>query len=171
VRELLYKERLKNVEDKIEEVRSGKAKEYLNPLEQLQENMRIRIEVAGKLRDFRTVNLKNKFEAEELASFQNFESEKALLFDSIKNDLEEKIQRLEEDRNNDFTSELWLESALKRKNKKSIDIFGEKRKKAVTVSGPYVVYMLNDVDIVEDWTIIKKALAAPKRKFIDIGSF
>ena len=69
----MYNERLKNVEDKIEEVKTGKAKEYLSALEQLQENMRVRIEVAGKLRDFRTVNLRNKFEAEELAAYQNFE--------------------------------------------------------------------------------------------------
>jgi breast cancer metastasis-suppressor 1-like protein len=53
---------------------------------------------------------------------------------------------------------------MKRKNKKSVDIFGEKKKKPVLVSGPYIVYMLHDVDIVEDWTIIKKAAAAPKRK-------
>lgn len=90
------------------------------------------------------------------------------MYDTIKSDLEEKIRRLEEDRNNDFTSELWLETALKRKNKKSIDLFGDKKKKPVTVSGPYLVYMLNDVDIVEDWTVIKKALAAPKRKHVEM---
>jgi len=96
-----------------------------------------------------------------------FQSQKQLLYDSIKSDLADKIRRLEEDRNNDFTSELWLDAALKRKNKKSVDIFGEKKKKPVVVSGPYVVYMLNDVDIVEDWTVIKKALSAPKRKYVD----
>lgn len=82
--------------------------------------------------------------------------------------MEGKISRLEEDRNHDFTSELWLETALKRKNKKSMDLFGDKKKKQVTVSGPYLVYMLNDVDIVEDWTVIKKALATPKRKHVEM---
>jgi len=91
------------------------------------------------------------------------------LYDEIKTELEAKIHRLEQDRNNDFTSELWLETVLKRKNnKKSVDIFGEKKKKAIPVTGPYIVYMLNDVDIIEDWTIMKKALAAPKRKFVDL---
>jgi len=126
------------------------------------------VEVTANLRQFRLVNVQHKYEAEELAIRQNYESEKQLLYDSIKSDSEEKIRRLEEDRNNDFTSELWLETALKRKNKKSIDLFGDKKKKPVSVSGPYLVYMLNDVDIVEDWTAIKKALAAPKRKHVEM---
>jgi len=50
-----------------------------------------------------------------------------------------------------------------------MDIFGDKKKKPVSVSGPYLVYMLNDVDIVEDWTAIKKALAAPKRKHVEMA--
>ena len=45
----LYKERLAQVEDKLEEVRAGKAGEYLNPLTELQENMKIRTQVAGNV--------------------------------------------------------------------------------------------------------------------------
>lgn len=58
---------------KLEEVRSGKAKEYLGPLAQLQENMRIRMEVTASLRQFRLLNLQNKFDAEELAIRQNYD--------------------------------------------------------------------------------------------------
>ena len=46
-------------------------------------------------------------EAEIMASKQNFESEKMLLYDSLKEDFEEKIRRLEEDRHSLFTSDLW----------------------------------------------------------------
>ena len=99
-----------------------------------------------------------------------FQSDKALHREAIKISLEDKIHRLEQDRNNDFTSELWLDKVMKRKNKKSVDIFGEKKKKPVLVSGPYIVYMLHDVDIVEDWTIIKKAATAPKRKQFNVES-
>lgn len=38
------------------------------------------------------------------------------------------------------------------------------RRKPVTVSGPYIVYMLKDAEILEDWTIIKKALSNSNRK-------
>lgn len=33
----------------------------------------------------------------------------------------------------------------------------DRRRKPVPVSGPYIVYMLKDSDILEDWTQIRKA--------------
>ena len=69
----LYRERMTQIEAKLDEVRSGKATEYLQPLEELQENMRVRLDVAKVLRDFRMNNAQCKLEAEELAAQQNFE--------------------------------------------------------------------------------------------------
>jgi breast cancer metastasis-suppressor 1-like protein len=91
------------------------------------------------------------------------------VFDSFHLGLLDKIRRLEEDRNDNFTPELMLETALmKRKTKKTAgDGSGDKRKKPVVVSGPYVVYMLEELDIFEDYSLIKKALAQPKRKIAD----
>lgn len=43
----LYKERISQIEQKLIELKAGKAPEYLNPLAELQENMRISTEVAG----------------------------------------------------------------------------------------------------------------------------
>lgn len=43
----LYKERMGQYEAKLEEVKAGKALEYLNPLAELQDNLKIRIQVAG----------------------------------------------------------------------------------------------------------------------------
>ena len=43
----LYKERLAQIDSKLEEVRGGRAAEYLEPLQQLQEQMQIRTQVAG----------------------------------------------------------------------------------------------------------------------------
>ncbi|KAF4523253.1 hypothetical protein B566_EDAN006876 [Ephemera danica] len=174
LREQLYRERVSQVETKLGEVRCGRAHEYLQPLEELQDNMRVRMEVAGILRKFRLANIHNKAEAEELASNQNYESEKSLLWDCIYSDLEDKIRRLEDDRNNtDISSGLWLETLFRRSRKHGnsshhtsshLDMtpLSERRRKPITVSGPYIVYMLAESEILEDWTIIKKALA--KRK-------
>ncbi|KAH6927018.1 hypothetical protein HPB50_025292 [Hyalomma asiaticum] len=105
LKEQLYLERANQIEAKLEEVKLGRAPEYLQPLEDLQDNMRIRIEVAGILKEMKLKNIKRKYDAEEIAAFQNFESERALLRDSIRCELEEKIRRLEEDRNSiDITS-------------------------------------------------------------------
>lgn len=61
------------VESKLVEVRCGKAQEYLQPLEDLEENMSFRMNVAEVLKKYRLENIWNKFDAEELASKQNFE--------------------------------------------------------------------------------------------------
>lgn len=69
----LYKERIKEIEDKLIEVRLGTAKEYRLPLQLLQEQMKSRLEVASVLRQFKLTNLKHKFESDEQIIKQNFE--------------------------------------------------------------------------------------------------
>lgn len=157
LKEQLYRERITQVDTKLGEVRVGKSEEYLVPLERLKENMKTKTEVAGVLKQLRLQNIQNKFLAEEQAAYQNFQSEKELVWDAIHSDLQEKIRRLEEDRNNvDIHADLWLNSSGKRRKSHN------EKKRAVTVAGPYVVYMLNDVDILADWAQIKKSLSSRK---------
>ncbi|TRY75945.1 hypothetical protein DNTS_033503 [Danionella cerebrum] len=160
LKDQLYKERLNQVDSKLQEVMSGKAAEYLDPLATLQENMQIRTKVAGIYRELCLDSVKNKYDCETQAAFQHWESEKLLLFDTVQSELEEKIRRLEEDRHSiDITSELWNDELQSRKNKKKDPFSPDKKKKPVVVSGPYIVYMLQDLDILEDWTAIRKAMA------------
>ncbi|XP_058606390.1 breast cancer metastasis-suppressor 1-like protein-A isoform X1 [Onychostoma macrolepis] len=169
----LYKERLSQVDAKLQEVMSGKAPEYLEPLANLQENMQIRTKVAGIYRELCLESVKNKYDCETQAALQHWESEKLLLFDTVQSELEEKIRRLEEDRHSiDITSELWNDELQSRKNKKKDPFSPDKKKKPVVVSGPYIVYMLQDLDILEDWTAIRKAMATlgPHRVKTDVSS-
>ncbi|KAI5749292.1 hypothetical protein M8J76_006195 [Diaphorina citri] len=169
LREQLYRERIVEVESKLNEVELGQAKEYLLPLQKLQDNMRIRTEVAAILRQYKLNNVQNQYNAEEQATRQNLENEKSLLYDHMKEELEEKIRRLEEDRNSvDINADLWFFEHNKRgsnqnplSSKRGPKGFNrmKSRRKAVTVSGPYIVYMLRDEEIIEDWTIIKKAMS------------
>lgn len=53
-------------------MRSGKAAEYMQPLEELQVNMKNRMEVGAILRELRLQNIKCKYDAEQLANEQNF---------------------------------------------------------------------------------------------------
>lgn len=82
----------------------------------------------------------------------SIQSEKRLAMDHIEDDLIEKIRRLEEDRHNVDIS--WADWGTSTRSK----VRGPGKKKAVTVTGPYIVYMLADEDILEDWKIIRKAL-------------
>lgn len=73
IREQLYHEKVAQVENQLSEVKSGRSCEYLVPLQALQDNMSIRTEVAGILREMRLANIKNKFDAEKQAAIQNFD--------------------------------------------------------------------------------------------------
>ncbi|XP_054263917.1 breast cancer metastasis-suppressor 1-like protein-A isoform X2 [Macrosteles quadrilineatus] len=169
--EQLYRERITQVETKLNEVKMGRAAEYLVPLEELQENHSIRIEVAGILRQYKLANIRNNFEAEEQAANQNLHSEKTLAMDFLKDDIEEKIRMLEEDRNSvDITADLWAYERSRNRRMWSQpshlpeDSDSLVRRKPTVVSGPYIVYMLQDADILEDWAVIKKAVTVCKRK-------
>uniref|UniRef100_A0A671K045 Breast cancer metastasis-suppressor 1-like protein-A n=1 Tax=Sinocyclocheilus anshuiensis TaxID=1608454 RepID=A0A671K045_9TELE len=171
LKDQLYKERLSQVDAKLQEVMSGKAPEYLEPPANLQENMQIRTKVAGIYRELCLESVKNKYDCETQAAFQHWESEKLLLFDTVQSKLEEKIRRLEEDRHSvDITSE---------KIRRKIPSVQTKRKKFagsfvsfLTCACPYIVYMLQDLDILEDWTAIRKAMATlgPHRVKTDVSS-
>jgi len=165
LKEQLYTERLQQIDAKIVEILNNKAAEYLQPLAQLEEQLTIKKNVASIRRDMALASIKQKFESEELAAFQHMESEKVLLYDTIKQELEDKIRRLEEDRHNiDISSDLWQESQTMKKKKKTDPLHPERRKKPQTISGPYIVYMLRDADVMDDWMAIKKAIKQQLQK-------
>lgn len=64
---------MKEIDEKLVEVRLGTAKEYREPLLELQDQLKSRLDVASVLRQFKLTNLKHKYEAEEQAIRQNFE--------------------------------------------------------------------------------------------------
>jgi len=99
-----------------------------------------------------------------------FQNNKEILYDSIKADLEEKIQQLEEARNEvDIDASLWSGRSLTRsgrgRGRHPYDHVQPKQK-PVIVSGPCIVYNLKEHEILEDWIAIKKMLSSSKRKEI-----
>ncbi|CAH3163648.1 unnamed protein product, partial [Pocillopora meandrina] len=78
-------------------------------------------------------------------------------------------------------SDIWLESqSLKKRHRKSSDgsMLSDKRRKPVTVTDillelytniPYIVYMLREMDILEDWAAIRKAKGALARRRQESG--
>ncbi|XP_057585684.1 breast cancer metastasis-suppressor 1 isoform X2 [Hippopotamus amphibius kiboko] len=151
LKEKLFRERLSQLRVRLEEVGAERAPEYIEPLGGLQRSLKIRIQVAGIYKGFCLDVIRNKYECELQGAKQHLEGE-----------LQEQIQRLEEDRQSlDISSEWWDDKLHARGSSKTWDSLPpSKRKKAPLVSGPYIVYMLQEIDILEDWTAIKKARAA-----------
>ncbi|XP_044115677.1 breast cancer metastasis-suppressor 1 isoform X2 [Neovison vison] len=232
LKEKLFRERLSQLRARLEEVGAERAPEYTEPLGGLQRSLKIRIQVAGIYKGFCLDVIRNKYECELQGARQHLESEKLLLYDTLQGELQERIQRLEEDRQSlDISSEWWDDRLHARSSTKTWDpLAAGKRKKAPLVSGcadhreravpppvrhmqnrictpstptpgysghqtlgtrppgdgccirqggkhpgcknlrgPYIVYMLQEIDILEDWTAIKKARAAvsPQKRKAD----
>lgn len=171
LKEKLFRERLSQLRLRLEEVGAERAPEYTEPLGGLQQSLKIRIQVAGIYKGFCLDVIRNKYECELQGAKQHLESEKLLLYDTLLGELQERIQRLEEDRQSlDISSEWWDDKLHSRGSSKTWDsVPPSKRKKAPLVSGPYIVYMLQEIDILEDWTAIKKARAAvsPQKRKAD----
>ncbi|XP_036404584.1 breast cancer metastasis-suppressor 1 isoform X2 [Megalops cyprinoides] len=161
LKDKLFRERLNQVKVKLDEVMAGRAGEYREPLSVLQQNMQLRTEVAGIYRELCLQVIRHKYDCEIQGARQHLESERSLLFDAMKMELLDKIHRLQEDRQSvDISSEWWSDDVRGKKSKSSHPSRPERRRRAALVSGPYIVYMLRDIDILEDWTAIKKAKAA-----------
>uniref|UniRef100_H2XLN9 Uncharacterized protein n=1 Tax=Ciona intestinalis TaxID=7719 RepID=H2XLN9_CIOIN len=162
IRDQLYRERHTQIMQKLEEVKAGTAPEYLQQLLVLETNKQVRMQVSDILKRLRVESLKINLEAESQANTQQLKNEKQILMGKIENELNEKMHRLEEDRENvDLSNQLWDdEEEQKERRKKSINkIF----KIPVQILSPYIVYMLRDTDIMDDWTAIKRAIVSKRR--------
>ncbi|XP_022662265.1 breast cancer metastasis-suppressor 1-like protein-A [Varroa jacobsoni] len=162
LKEQLYTERIRLIERKLAEIRSGQADEYLVPLAELREGLSTRIEVAKVHLGLRTQSIRSRFEAETLAAKQTYENDVNNLKDEMINEIREKIRQMEEERTQpasyimaDFCN---MHKGNKGRSRKADPNDPERRKKPVTVSGPYIVYMLRENEIMEDWATIRKAL-------------
>uniref|UniRef100_G3PFW9 BRMS1 like transcriptional repressor b n=1 Tax=Gasterosteus aculeatus aculeatus TaxID=481459 RepID=G3PFW9_GASAC len=157
LKDQLYHERLSQVNSKLGEVEAGRAAEYLDPLAVLLENMQVRTKVAGIYRELCLESVKNKYECEIQAACQHWESEKLLLLDTVQSELEEKIRRLEEDRQSiDITSELWNDELSGRKKRRDVLSPDKKRRRPSVVSDILLLLILLSI---KDWTAIRKAVA------------
>lgn len=156
LREQLYQERINQVEFQMVELKNGRSQEYLQPLQALLDTMNSRKEVAEILKNYRLENIKHKYDSEVQAALQHFESEKQLTYDRLNDEILEKIRLLEEDSHNVDIN--WADWG----NSKSNKIRSAGRKKAVVISGPHLILMLREEEILEDWTAIRKAMAVKK---------
>lgn len=97
------------------------------------------------------------------------QNEKSILKDSIKEEINESIRKLHEEFNSADKEDFLYESTFNRQRnggsgsrKHSLSLYeevygveGAKRlRKPVTVSGPYIVYMLKEEEILEDLNYI-----------------
>ncbi|GBP01003.1 Breast cancer metastasis-suppressor 1-like protein [Eumeta japonica] len=88
--------------------------------------------------------------------FPLHQNEKAMVFDALREELRERMRRVEEERH---AAEVWGAGGGGAGGAGGPG--GRRRRRQVAVSPPYIVYMLPDSEIIEDWRLIRKILERP----------
>lgn len=145
LKEKLFRERLSQLRVRLEEVGAERAPEYTEPLGGLQRSLKIRIQVAGIYKGFCLDVIRNKYECELQGARQHLESEKLLLYDTLQGELQERIQRLEEDRQSlDISSEWWDDKLHARGSSKTWDSLPPSKRKKAPLVPLYRVHAAGD---------------------------
>lgn len=176
LKELLYLEKLEEIDDKIQKVSEGNAPEYLHPKKELQRTLSQRLTTAEAHLLSKVRNIENKFEEEAQSAEQDFKELCKVTKQKMVAEVQDKIAQLKEE---SVVFQLTQErSGRKRKTKVNNFQLPEKRKRPACVTGPCIVYMLKDLDIMDDLNDIRKGHAGmevqwptrkgKKRRFQDI---
>jgi breast cancer metastasis-suppressor 1-like protein len=111
-------------------------------------------------------NIQNKYDEEVASAEQNFQELIQVTKRKMIATIQEKIRRLHEET---IVAELTKENGSRKRKRNSEFLLPDKRKKPVTVNGPYVIYMLRDMDIMEDLYDIRRdcsEIAAGRNKLL-----
>lgn len=157
LKELLYLEKLEEIDDKIVKVNEGNAPEYLHPHKELQRTLSRRMATAEAHLLNKIRNIENKFEEEAQSAEQDFKELCKITKQRMLAEIRDRMARLK-----DESTAFQLapgSSGRKRKTKPNEFLLPEKRKKPLCVTGPCIVYMLRDMDIMEDLNDIRKGHA------------
>ncbi|MBN3274456.1 BRM1L protein, partial [Polyodon spathula] len=141
LKEKLFEERLNQVKAKLEEVIAGKAAEYIEPVAALQKNMKIRTEVAEWWND----KLRSKKSTRRCDPTKPEKKRKPVLVSGILSLRRNVTEYIAGGHSTLVPARAVIATVMQSVGN--------------TLSGPYIVYMLQDISILEDWTAIKKAKA------------
>lgn len=127
------------IDQKLKEIEEETAEEFVLPLQKFKQNMDMRLNLTNLTKDYRSKNLDHIYEYEEMSLRQSLQNDKMLLFTKQVTTVEEEIRKLEESRR-----QFLLDNEL-----------ASSASPTLLPVGPYIVYSLQDYDILEDISIIK----------------
>jgi breast cancer metastasis-suppressor 1-like protein len=155
LKEMLYHERMRDLELKQQSVFNETAPEYLEQLQELEKSLEQNHNAALTKRDHARQAVQLRYEEEERSARKQFSEDCKLVLLKTRAVIEERMRRLHEEK---VLAELSADSTVR---KRKVQEFPEppKRRKPANISGPYVVYMLKDIDIHDDMEAIKQERA------------
>ncbi|CAF1013218.1 unnamed protein product [Didymodactylos carnosus] len=183
LKNLLYDDSVSLIDRKLQLVQDEQAPEYEHELRKLYDEMQIRSEIAKQRRNIELQALENSSTSELLSLQQTLENDKYILKSGMKEDIERKINELETLKSKTrlcihILQEMFPQEINIKKHLNSVD--GNTKETTMTAitkkrrgggaggntsstttiqsNGQAVFYQLSDIDILEDWSVIKKSL-------------
>lgn len=178
LKEQLISERNSLIDQKLEEIEAETAEEFVVPLKKLEMNMDFKIKLTTLMRDYRWKNIEHIYECEKESSKLTLKNDMQSLLDKYKQNIENEIRQLEENRRQFLVDyelhQLYLQSEqqTEEQHQHSIDqenhLLSEmngNEEMTEDMSVPtsayscydnnYIVYTIPDQELLEDLSIIK----------------
>lgn len=175
---MLYDESVLYIDRKLLSIHNEDAPEYQDEVRKLHDEMVLRLEVAQQRRHIELNTLDNVSQSEIMSSDQTLQNDRALLFDHVREDLEEKINELERLRSQTELCATILQEMLPQErpstpltNKRRLDLeppetqkrhgkkrrrnFGNASSKSIEKNRLAIFYQLSEAKVIEDWAVIQ----------------
>ncbi|XP_065919760.1 breast cancer metastasis-suppressor 1-like protein isoform X2 [Dysidea avara] len=151
----LYHEKMTDIDRRLDAVKDSSSQEYLQQLQELEKVLDQREKLAEMKYRSKLEYIQACFDEELQTAEKQQEEEQRTIRQKIEQEIKEKISQSQEEMVANELSEGWGSTHRKRRRLEFSQ--PEKRKKPSSVSGPYIVYMLREIDILEDVKMIRKS--------------
>lgn len=153
----LHREKMADIDRRLEAVKDSSSQEYLQQLQDLEKVLDQRQMLADMKYKSKLAYIQACYEVELDTAEKQLEAEKLATRERIEHDIKDKIIQLQEEIVATELNEVEGWGSPHKKRKRLEFSQPEKRKKPSSVSGPYIVYMLKEIDILEDVKMIRKS--------------
>lgn len=153
----LYREKMADIDKRLEAVKDSSSHEYLQQLQDLEKVLDQRQKLAEMKYKSKLAYIQACFEVELETAEKQMQAEQLATRERIEQEIKDKILQLQEEIVATELNEVEGWGSPHKKRRRLEFSQPEKRKKPASVSGPYIVYMLREIDILEDVKMIRKS--------------
>eukprot|EP00127_Corallochytrium_limacisporum_P006510 Clim_evm41s229 gene=Clim_evmTU41s229 len=168
LKDRLYKEKLVELEEEMDQLKNGMHLDLLYYIQVLDQKRTERIKAAELYRRYQIENINAQYLFDKREAESSFQESKQEHYHTLLKILQEKRQKLEEEKTVMDISSISDDTGKgnKRRSGRNKDAENpeKKKKKNQSITGPLIVYGLKEAEILEDLASIRKGKAGAPRK-------
>jgi hypothetical protein len=164
LKNILYEESILLMDRKLISIQNEEAPEYQDELKKLYDEMKLNLEIAKQRRLIEFQALENSTQSELISLEQTLENDKFLLYNTIREEIETKINELETLKmKTDLCTNILQEIFSSEQQRLQTITPNKKRRlngamKTNDKDNLAIFHRLSDIDVIEDWAIIQTSL-------------